>query len=128
MGNTISRIHNDTGGSARGIQSQDSLDGDVESGRVEGLKHDLGHLLSVGFRVEGSLGQKSGVFLGGNSQLVVEGVMPDLLHIIPVGDDTVLDGVLQGEDTSLALGFISDVGVLVSHTNHDTLMSGSSDY
>ena len=78
VGNTISRIHNDTGGSARGIQSQDSLDGDVESGRVEGLKHDLGHLLSVGFRVEGSLGQKDGVFFWSNSQLVVEGVMPDL--------------------------------------------------
>ena len=36
------------------------------------------------------------MFLGGNSQLVVEGVMPDLLHIIPVGDDSMLDGVLQG--------------------------------
>ena len=66
------------------------------------------------------------MFLGGNSQLVVEGVMPDLLHIIPVGDDSMLDGVLQGEDTSLALSLISYVGVLLSHADHDTLMSGSS--
>ena len=126
MGNTISRIQDDTGGSARGVQGQDSLDGDIHGGAVEGLEHDLGHLFSVGLGVEGSLGQKDGVFLGGDSELVVEGVMPDLLHIIPVGDDSVLDGVFQGEDTSLALGFVSNIGVLLSHTDHDTLMSGSS--
>ena len=32
----------------------------------------------VGLRVEGSLGQEDGVLLGGNTQLIVEGVMPDL--------------------------------------------------
>ena len=126
MRDTISRIQDDTSGSARSVQGQDSLDSDVHGGCVEGLEHDLGHLLSVGFGVEGSFSQEDGVFLWGNSQLVVEGVMPDLLHIIPVGDDSVLDGVLQGEDTSLALGFVSDVGVFLSHADHDTLMSGSS--
>ena len=126
MGNTISRIQDDTGGSTRGVQGQDSLDGDIHGGAVEGLEHDLGHLFSVGLGVEGSFGQKDGVFLGGDSELVVEGVMPDLLHIIPVGDDSVLDGVFQGEDTSLALGFVSNIGVLLSHADHDTLMSGSS--
>jgi hypothetical protein len=34
-------------------------------------------------------------------------VVPDLLHVVPVGDDTVFDGVLQGQDTSLGLSFIS---------------------
>merc|ERR1712176_255498 len=126
MGNTISRIQDDTSGSSRSIQGEDSLDGNVHSRAVEGLEHDLGHLFSVSLGVEGSFGQKNGVFLRGNSQIVVEGVMPDFLHIIPVGDDSVLDGVLQGEDTSLALGLVSDVGVLLSHADHDTLMSGSS--
>merc|ERR1719341_445937 len=50
--------------------------------------------------------------------------MPDLLHIIPVGDDSVLDGVLQGEDTSLGLGLVTDIGVLLSHTDHDSLVTG----
>jgi len=75
---TISGIHDDTSCSARSVQRKDSLDSDVHGGGVESLEHDLGHLLSVGFRVEGSLGQKNGVFFWGNSQLVVEGVMPDL--------------------------------------------------
>merc|ERR1719391_654715 len=52
--------------------------------------------------------------------------MPDLLHIIPVGDDAVFNGVLQGEDTSLGLGLVSNIGVLLSHTDHDTLVSWSS--
>merc|ERR1719402_125748 len=52
--------------------------------------------------------------------------MPDLLHVVPVGDDSILDGVLQGEDSSLALGLISHVGVLLSHSDHDALMTGSS--
>merc|ERR1711974_318731 len=106
---------------------EDSLDGDVHGGAVEGLEHDLGHLFSVCLGVEGSLCQKDGMLLGGDTQLVVEGVMPDLLHVVPVGDNTVLDGVLEGKDTSLGLGLITDIGVLVAHTNHHTLMSGASD-
>ena len=59
----------------------------------------LGHLLSVGLGIEGSLSEEDGVLLGGDTQLVVEGVVPDLLHVVPVGDDAVFDGVLQGENT-----------------------------
>merc|ERR1711970_1203377 len=81
---------------------------------------------TVSLGVGGSLSQEDRLFLGGNTELVVEGVMPDLLHIIPVGDDTMLNGVLQGEDTSLGLGFISNIGILLTHTDHDTLVAGTS--
>ncbi|KAK0144983.1 Adenylate kinase 7 [Merluccius polli] len=77
-------------------KGQHSLDGHIHGGDVEGLKHDLGHLLPVGLGVEGSLCQQSGVLLGGHAQLVVE-----------VGDDAVLDGVLEGQDAPLALGLVS---------------------
>merc|ERR1712128_195893 len=117
VGDTISGIHDDTSGTAGGIQGEDSLDGNIHGGHVEGLKHDLGHLLTVSPGVEGSLSQEDGLFLRGNTELIVEGVVPDLLHIIPVGDDSVLNGVLEGKDTSLGLGFISNIGILLSHTN-----------
>ena len=87
--------------------------------------HYLGHFLTVSLRVEGSLGQEDGLLLGGNTELVVEGVVPDLLHVIPVGDDSMLNGVLQGEDTPLGLGLVTDVGVLLSHTDHHTLVAGT---
>merc|ERR1711920_188199 len=125
VGNTITRVHDDTGGTTRGIEGEDSLDSNIHGGHVEGLEHDLSHLLTVSLGVEGSLSQEDGLLLGGNTELIVEGVMPDLLHIIPVGDDTVLNGVLQGEDTSLGLGFISNIGILLTHTDHDTLVAGT---
>jgi beta-lactamase class A len=52
--------------------------------------------------------------------------MPDFFHIIPVGDDSVFNWVFQGKDTSLGLGFITYIGVFLSHTDHDTLVSWAS--
>merc|ERR1719412_3505830 len=126
VGDTISRVHDDTSGTSRGIEREDSLDGDIHGGHVEGLEHDLGHLLTVSLWVKGSLSEEDGLFLRGNTELIVEGVVPDLLHVIPVGDDSVLNGVLEGEDTSLGLGLISNIGILLSHTDHHTLVAGTS--
>jgi len=126
VGDTITRVHDNTSGTARGIEGQDSLDGNIHGGHVEGLEHDLGHLLTVGLGVKGSLSQEDGLLLRGNTEFIVEGMMPDLLHIIPVGDDTVLNGVLEGEDTPLGLGLISNIGVLLTHTHHHTLVTGTS--
>merc|ERR1711889_48997 len=94
VGDTISRVHDNTSGTARGIEGEDGLDGNIHGRHVEGLEHDLGHLLTVSLGVEGSLSEEDGLFLRGNTEFVVEGVVPDLLHIIPVGDDSVLNGVL----------------------------------
>merc|ERR1719401_2895611 len=125
VGDTVTGVHDDTGGTAGGVQGEHGLDGDIHGRHVEGLEHDLGHLLTVGLGVEGSLGQEDGLLLGGDTELVVEGVVPDLLHVIPVGDDSVLHGVLQGEDTSLGLGLVTDIGVLLSHTDHHSLVAGA---
>merc|ERR1719281_2275171 len=113
VGDTITRVHDNTSGTTRGIEGEDSLDGNIHGGHVEGLKHDLSHLLTVSLGVEGSLSQEDRLLLRGNTEFIVEGVMPDLLHIIPVGDDTVLNGVLEGEDTPLGLGLVSNIGVLL---------------
>merc|ERR1712110_167580 len=99
VGDTIARVHDHTGGTTRGVEGKDSLDGNIHGGHVEGLEHDLSHLFTVSLGVEGSLSKEDGLLLGGNTEFIVEGVMPDLLHIIPVGDDTVFNRVLQGEDT-----------------------------
>merc|ERR1711979_167438 len=122
---TISRVHDNTSSTARGVEGENSLDGNIHSRHVEGLKHDMGHLLTVSLGVEGSLSEEDGLFLRGNTELIVEGVVPDLLHIIPVGDYFVLNGVLEGKDTSLGLGLISNIGILLSHTDHHTLVAGT---
>merc|ERR1712045_538919 len=122
VGDTISGVKHDTCGTTGSVQGEHGLDGDVHGGAVEGLKHDLCHLFTVSLGVEGSLSQEDGVLLGGNTEFIVEGVMPDLLHVIPVGDDAVLNWVLQSEDTPLGLSLISNIGVFLAHTNHDTLV------
>merc|ERR1712184_185308 len=45
VGDTVTGVHDDPGGTSGGVQGEDSLDGDVHGGHVEGLEHDLGHLL-----------------------------------------------------------------------------------
>ena len=121
VSDTVPRIHHNSCCTSGGVQGQHGLDVDVHGGGVEGLKHDLGHLLPVGLGVEGGLGQEDGVLLWGNTELVVEGVVPDLLHVVPVGNNAVLDGVLQGENSSLGLSLVSHVGVLLPHAHHHTL-------
>merc|ERR1711982_286254 len=46
--------------------------------------------------------------------------MPDFFHIIPVGNNTVFNWVLQGKDTSFGLSFITVIGIFLSHTDHNT--------
>merc|ERR1719205_451091 len=74
VGDTITGVHDHTGGTTGGIQGEDSLDGNIHGGHVEGLEHDLSHLLTVSLGVEGSLSQEDGLFLRGNTELIVEGV------------------------------------------------------
>ena len=52
-------------------------------------------------------------------------MMPDLLHVVPVGDNPVLDGVLELEDPPLGLGLVSNVDLLLSHAGHVSLVLGT---
>ena len=79
--------------------------------------------LALGLRW--GLSEEHGVLLGGDTKLVVECVVPDLLHVVPVGGDAVLDGVLGGEDSTLGLGLVADVGALLIHADHDTGVLGA---
>ena len=105
---TITRVQDDTGGTTGSVEGQNGLNSNVKSGSVEGLEHDLRHLFTVSLGVEGGLSEQDGVLLGSNTEFVIESVMPNLLHIVPVGDNTVLDGVLEGENTTLGLSLVTE--------------------
>ena len=62
------------------------------------IKHDLSHLLSVSLRIKRCLTKKNRILLRSNTKLVVESVMPDLFHIVPVADNTMLNEILQSKD------------------------------
>merc|ERR1712025_350913 len=101
VGNTITRIKNDTSGTARGVERKDSLNGDIHGWSVECLEHDLSHFFSVSLWIQWGFGKKDWVFFWCNTKFIIESVMPDFLHIIPVGNDTVFNWVFQCENTSL---------------------------
>merc|ERR1712025_1284867 len=125
VGDTVAGVEDNASGTAGGIEGEHCLDGNIHGGGVEGLEHDLGHLLPVGIGVEGGLSEEDGVPMRGHTELVVHGVVPDLLHVVPVGDDSVLHRVLEGEDTPLGLGLVTNIGVLLTHTDHHTLVAGA---
>jgi hypothetical protein len=103
----VARVENDTGGAPGRVEGQHRLDGHVERGSVERLEHDLRHFLPVGLGIERRLGEEDGVLLRRDAQLIVEGVVPDLLHVVPVSHNPMFDGILQGKDATLCLGFIT---------------------
>jgi hypothetical protein len=80
----------------------------------------------VGFGVQWSFGKQHRVLLWSHTQLIVEGVVPDFLHVIPVGDNPMLDGILQREDTTFGLRLIADIRIFLAHANHDALVTGPS--
>ena len=67
------------------------------------------------------------MFRGGDSEFIVETMVPDFGHIVPVVDDTVLDGVIQLENTLFGLSLFSNVNVFIIHANHDVVVFWSSD-
>lgn len=99
VGDTISRVEDDSGGTSGSVEGEDSLDGDIHGWGVEGLEHDLGHLFTVSLWIEWGFSEKYWVLFWGNAKLVVESVMPDFFHVVPVGNDTMLNWVLKGKDT-----------------------------
>lgn len=81
----------------------------------------LCHLFSICFWVQRSFRQQDWVFFRCYTKFIVEGVMPNLFHVIPVGHNTMLNGVLQGKYTSLRLCFITNIAVFLPHAHHHTL-------
>ena len=67
------------------------------------------------------------MLLRGDVELVVEGVVPDFLHVVPVGHDAVLDWVLEREDAALRLRLVANVRVLLSHAHHHTGLARAAD-
>jgi hypothetical protein len=108
VSDAVARLQHDTGSTTRGKERQDGLMSDVEGGNLECLKHDLGHLFTVDLGVEGSLSEQHGVFFGNDVEFIIEQVMPDLLHIIPVCDDTTFDGVLEVQKPMLGLSLVAE--------------------
>jgi hypothetical protein len=121
VGNTVSRIHNNSGGSAARVQRQHRLYGHVHCGTSEGFEHDLRHLFSVDFGIQGRFRQENRMILRGHPQFVVKSVVPNLFHVVPIVHNPVLDWVLDCQNTPFSLSLVSYVRIFLAHANHHAL-------
>jgi len=60
------------------------------------------------------------VLFGGNSKLVVESVVPNLLHVVPICYNSMFNWLLHAEHTTLLLSLGAYVDFLLVETNHDS--------
>ena len=101
MGVAVTKVQDDTSGTTRSVEGRGFLNDYKESGGVEGFERDLGIFSRFALGLRGASARKTRCSSRATRSSFVEGVAPDLLHVIPVGDDVALDVVLEGEDTVL---------------------------
>ena len=102
----VARVLHEDRRASQSEQRQNIKHRHVHGGHVERLEHDLRHALTVGLRVHQNIREQEGMFLGRNPEQNVENVVPDVLHVGPIRGDSVHDGLLECQDTALALRLV----------------------
>ncbi len=84
MGHTIASVDNEASCTGGRVEGQNILVASAKSVDLEGLKHNLDHLFTVLLGVAGHLRQAHVTsFVRRDAELVIEGVVPHLLHVFP---------------------------------------------
>jgi hypothetical protein len=111
----------------RGVQRKDTLNSHVDSGNLEFLEKDLQHFAFVLGWVHVGFGEEDGTLIGCDLEKR-EGMFPKKLHVVPVLDNAVREGVLKFVETAFVAGeFVSDIGLqLVGCVGDHHLIFGSS--
>jgi hypothetical protein len=79
------------------------------------------------FGIERRLGEQERQLGRIDAQLVVDGVRPQRLEVVPVGDDAVLDRILDRQDAALRLRLVAHKLVAIAHADHHALKLGPAD-
>lgn len=94
VSHTVAAVKHQSGGHSSGVKRKYCLLLEKDFGGAELLEEDVGSLNPILVGVEGGLGEQDWVLLGRNLQLV-EAVAPESLHVVPVLNNAVLDGIIQ---------------------------------
>ena len=100
MANTVATIKDEARCLASGIQTQHGLLLEEDLGDAELLEENVGSLSAVIVRIKRWICQQNGVLFRRDLELI-ENMAPKRFHIIPVGDDTVLNRVVELEDSAV---------------------------
>ena len=90
MGDTISEVEYHTSDTTGSVQGQYVLDGVNITGELKVSK-----MISVELRVEWGFGQEHWMLFWRYIEFILESVMPDFLHVLPVGDVAVFNRIFN---------------------------------
>jgi len=54
-----------------------------------------------------------------DTKFTIESVVPHLLHIVPVDNDTVLNWLFDFQNAALSLGLLTNIDLSLVEANHD---------
>ena len=124
----VARVEDDARRATRGVEAEDGLHGEEERRNVKRLEEDLCGLLAVPSRVERRLGQQDGVLLREGLQLVLAvDVLPDSLHVVPVGHNAVFHRVSDGEQAAMLLRLGAHEEIALESAGHHSRVLRPSD-
>ncbi len=84
MDDTVTNTYSDTSSFAGCVESHGTLVSNINFFSLKSFEHHLGNPFSVLFVSKGGLSNDNADSLSGiNTELIVEGVVPDLLHVLP---------------------------------------------
>mgnify|MGYP003692273383 CR=1 FL=1 len=72
----------------------------------------------LSFKQSGTFSEKTGEILWLNSKFVIETVMPDGTHVVPILDDAMLDWIVEIQHSFFAHGFLANVKFFGVHSRH----------
>ena len=93
VGDAVAAVEDETGEETLRVQGENGLDLDVDAVETPRLEHRLHHLLSVSLRILRRIREENLALARVHAELVVERVPPHLVHVLPVLDGAVRDGV-----------------------------------
>lgn len=94
------------------IKRKHSLNCDIHPSKSILLKHDLRHPLPICLWVHRRLGKKYLASLRIDAKFLIESIVPQNLHVLPITNDTMLHGLGDLEVVAVLGGLVADHDVL----------------
>lgn len=126
MANAVAAVQDHAGRLTTSIQAEHGLLLEENLRRAKFLEENVCCLDPIAVWIEWWLCQKNGMLLGRDLELI-EDVSPQLLHVVPVLNNSVLNWIVELEDSSVFVSCITNECVLLVLSDHDFLVNWSAD-
>lgn len=113
------RLHYHSAGLPVSDQSQHGRYLCLETAHVEGLEHYFGHLFALVASVCRRFCQEHVVLLWRHLEFLLESMVPNLFHIVPVVHKPSLDRFFQHQNSSFLDRLITHIRIFLVHAHHD---------